>query len=380
VLRSRAECYYRLGNYPAAIKDYTARLAVHPYDLHILHDRVEAYLKLGDKKAAEQDIAEMHKREPYSIDMAIPGMADHRGHSSEHYVAALDRISSTYPPGDWRGIEKRAILEMKYGKCKECAADIDRILPKVDIPIRRATLFLDQALCYSILDKFEPALGAAGEAIAIWKTRKESPGNWEEVSIENAYLLRAALNVRLNRYDSALADCSELVKEFPLRSLGYTKRADMYVRLKESQKALADFAKVIEYDPENEHAILTSAQLCEDDGHFDKAAMFYSNLISMHPDIPDFYLARARTYKKWGQTTLALRDYGRVLELDKDDPMALEERARIKASLGKIEDACRDYDRAIKSSPEDATRLGSERTKLIEKNKAALSKPGLNGR
>jgi len=359
-LRHRMYCRMRMKQYAAGINDATALLKINPYDADVQRDRAQAYLMLGHKRAAQQDLKLANEHQRYSV-KSTAMMAQ----TPEQQAALLGNLSMRLrKKPDAMDYMTRSDVLIALERFSDAMADLQAAMQLPLSEIQTAYVQMNRARCYSGMKKYDYALKAASLAIDLYSKKKGVPGNWQKSRIEEAYLVRSDLLFEQQKFDESLKDCSTYIREFPNRSVGYSKRADSLAALGHSQQAIADFEQVLKISPDNEHALVSLAQLNEKAHNPLASAKAYSQLIQLHPDISDFYLARARQYRQAGNLANALRDYNSMVSRSANDPVAYEERAQVFAQMGKVGAAKLDIDHAIKVSPEDAARLRRERAKL----------------
>ncbi|MEW6536812.1 MAG: tetratricopeptide repeat protein [Candidatus Auribacterota bacterium] len=202
-------------------------------------------------------------------------------------------------------------------------------------------------------------------------------GNYEQAAMlasevlesgSDRYLLtiRAYSYLQLQEYDSALADCNQLIEYcdndslyYYLRGITYWKKNDMENAIKDLDSALAILNQTEEsLSAQNEtsslavtiHQSLGSIYVDLDDyghaiPHLDEA-IAHSN----KPEGNDFY-SRAYCYYMTGDKNSSLRDITNAINQDNSDPGFYAFRAKIYTELNQLNDALADYDRCIALNP-----------------------------
>ncbi len=179
------------------------------------------------------------------------------------------------------------------------AADIDEdYLMRCDLNIR--------------LENYAAALADINNAIAL--KSKQSPSAAE---INKYFQIRAGINTKLKSYAAALADLNILIAAEPKNGKFYHQRADIQFSLKNLGAALADIHKAVQFaaNPQSKSlALAYRATVHMVLKMYDLAITDYTNSLSINPD-PEIYLSRSVVYRLHGKIDLAEADAKRAAEL-----------------------------------------------------------------
>lgn len=156
-----------------------------------------------------------------------------------------------------------------------------------------------------------------------------------------AYINRAGAYINLERYDEAIADCTEAITLEPQRVRAYLYRATAYNTMGDYELAIADCTKVIE---------MAAAGDARD-----------SDIDSI---VVEAYIQRAYAYSKTGEPDLALTDCNSAIDIDPEQAYAYYNRGLAYKGLDMKTEAINDFEESITLT--DNLRLQERATREIE--------------
>lgn len=154
---------------------------------------------------------------------------------------------------------------------------------------------------------------------------------------------RAAINMRMVRYDQALADFNEALKQDDSLTQGYVFRAKLFIAIQEYELADMDFSRAIELANGDTTVYEERAQFYELRELWDLAIADYTTVLTTNPDDFYVYVMRADLYEKSGLLEKALADYDRAIVLNPYYSDLYQYRGDIRKSLGDEHGAKEDY-------------------------------------
>ncbi len=119
--------------------------------------------------------------------------------------------------------------------------------------------YLNRGIANSMSEKYDSAVADCSEAISI---NKKEP---------YAYYFRGESYLSLTKYDKAIDDFNESIKLNPSFVLAYHMRGICFLSQKNSRNALSDFNRVIELDKNYDQAYLLRGVVYDEMGEFKKA-------------------------------------------------------------------------------------------------------------
>jgi tetratricopeptide (TPR) repeat protein len=169
-----------------------------------------------------------------------------------------------------------------------------------------------------------------------------------------AYLCRAAMYSKLQRYPEALADGSRAIELDPKEATAWYNRGNTYGKLGQPAKAIADYSRAIELDQKLAYAWNNRGGYFDQLGQSEKAIADFSRAIELDKKDALFRCNRGRVYDKLGRLDPALADFSAAIELDEKLPAAWMNRGLVFSELGQHKKAVADYSRAIQLIPVEA--------------------------
>lgn len=124
-----------------------------------------------------------------------------------------------------------------------------------------------------------------------------------------ALLLRADCFVNMQKYQAAIADCSEIISFDGTIPEAYAIRASAYEKLNQPEKAVDDYTKCLSMTPADEVILKRRGDAYMAVHEYKKAISDYTEALGLFPDNPGkIYLARSKAYSEDHQADLAYQD------------------------------------------------------------------------
>jgi Mlc titration factor MtfA (ptsG expression regulator)/lipoprotein NlpI len=178
---------------------------------------------------------------------------------------------------------------------------------------------------------------------------RQDPAEWRRRDI----ISDQAKDAEREYTQHALAECSTTIRKFPDSVDAYRARAELFYDLGDFDSALADCTQVIRLaaDEDKAEAYYERGSVHLASGEYEAAIEDMSAAIAREPGLAAAYRDRGSAHAARGERRQALADLNRALTLDAKDDAAWIERARLYADMGKHEKALRDLSRAIRLAP-----------------------------
>ncbi len=169
---------------------------------------------------------------------------------------------------------------------------------------------------------------------------------------DSARSYRASLLIRLNRFQEAIDDYTQLIAQHPEDPHPYSGRAFAWTALGNTNRANEDSQRAIEMSTELADAIHRSTEAAniyrlirtED---YDSALDAANKIVSDYPDESIGYRLRAHVYWEREEYVESREDYTRVIEMDGSTPDCHSSRGQVQAELGEWDLALADLDQAV---------------------------------
>jgi tetratricopeptide (TPR) repeat protein len=217
-----AACYFKIGDFEAAIQNYDEIIRTNPTDLLAYINRGNAYLYLGQQENSIRD-----------FDKAVE-----------------------INPNSAQALLMRAYFFIFEKQYQSAMADINRAL-EIDPNISAA--YIDLGIIYGNQGQHELALQEFNKALNL------QPNSF------NALNNRGGTYNNLGEYRKAIEDYNKALKIRPESSIAYTNRGYSYEQLGKYEQALNDYTRAIQLDPKNEIAVQNRGILYGKLGEFSKA-------------------------------------------------------------------------------------------------------------
>lgn len=196
----------------------------------------------------------------------------------------------------------RALLQVQHFNYLEAIEDYTNAYaldPNADILVSRAAVYLR-------LLKYDKALTDLDEAIA------------QQSSHLAAYLMRAKLFTAVRAYEWAKADYDQAILLNSTDESIFEQRAQFFEQLEDWESAIADYSVVIRQHPEDFFGYVMRADLYEKVAKFDLAIADYDKAISLNPYYSDLYQYRGDLKERIGDQSGAEADFAKFEELEEE--------------------------------------------------------------
>jgi Tfp pilus assembly protein PilF len=163
-------------------------------------------------------------------------------------------------------------------------------------------------------------------------------------------------NLKANKFDAAVADCTNAIKKAPDRADTYQMRAFAYVYLKNNQAALDDITKAIQLSPNNVSMHGTRGLILMDMKRLDQALDDFNTMLRLTPDNLEALFHRAQVHAELGNRDLAIKDYKAFLA-KRPDEKTKQVLAALEASPDKGERYSNTIFKYAFVAPDDSTKV-----------------------
>jgi len=174
-------------------------------------------------------------------------------------------------------------------------------------------------------------------------------------------LNRAQKTVERELYQEAMRDYSNIIKNYPDRSLPYYKRGEVQRVLEEYEDAIEDFKKASELNPNQEiyqtaiysiaQRIAREADEARSRDDYNTAIPKYIEAISYYPEFTQAYFNLAFSFFKLSDFDNAKKYLLKNIEIDPRQSQSLKMLADIYKSEGEIDKAITSYKKATDVNP-----------------------------
>lgn len=172
-----------------------------------------------------------------------------------------------------------------------------------------------------------------------------------------AYRVRAALKLSLDKPEEAVADFDAALKIDPDNAATYEARGLALAAQQKWDEAKKSLGKAIELFPQSAGALLQRGRINMLAGDHKAAAADAEAVLKLAPDQPEALLLRSHARFSQGDAEGALTDINQVLEKHPNVPQALRTRIAINLGRQKREEAIDDLERLIKVEPSQTTTM-----------------------
>lgn len=132
----------------------------------------------------------------------------------------------------------------------------------------------------------------------------------QNIKEDSVYLFRGAAYTNLAKYDSALADMTQLLKKQPKSKDGLTWRAKIYTSKKDTAAAMADYDTYLKHYPKDSTGYWQRAILHHNKRDYTKAIADYSKVLEFAKGTNDnVYYYRGVCYELLEKKTEACADF-----------------------------------------------------------------------
>jgi tetratricopeptide (TPR) repeat protein len=388
----RGEMFLEHGKYEEAIADFTQALGLDPKNVGALAYRSIARVSLNDYDTAKRDLSAAEAIEPDNIALlnANAFIAEKKGDVSsaiDGYTKVLNKDSANsfalfhraqLYRSDWKydaairdlseiiADDPDNVTALSF-RALTYAAKGDSASAQRDIAAARAIAPTDSSVTYLDAQLAKTDHDPDREIAAYSKLLETAPMKGPVLAE------RAAVYLRLNRYDEALADTDRALrlgyKEVNLRVL----RANIFMRRGDREAVAAEAEAMTRENPQSNFAFVAAGKTYQALGLHQKAIQALDRALAMRPDVIG-YLNRADV-RPFTDLDGRLADIDAALKLEPSNADALNQKAYNLVLKGDYAQALQLYDRAatIDLDP-DNTRIPQGRAVALylsgEKQKA----------
>ena len=339
-LKPTLESYYQrgnaqldLGNYEAAVDDYSAVLQQDPNNVAAYFNRGLAYLQLSQFMKAVDDYTKVISINPNDVDAYYQrGLAYQQ--FNKHTEAIADYTQAIQlNPEDVTALMNRGLSFSAAGD-KQTA--IDDFTQAIRIDPNNSQAYYSRGRARFFLADYEGAMNDYTEAIRI------SPDD------ADTYVNRCGAYLNLAEYDLAIADCSQAIELNPDDPAAYSNRCLAYTNLEEYPEAITDCTLAIRLNPDGAKAYSNRGMARAAANDFQGAIDDYTEAIRLIPNDAVAFSNRGSVYDNLGQYPEALLDYTQAIQFKDDYDIAYYKRGLIRVQLKDKVGAIADFEKAGK--------------------------------
>jgi serine/threonine protein kinase/tetratricopeptide (TPR) repeat protein len=337
------------GDLEGALRELAAAERAAPDDIsrsEAILERARVSRARGSFAAAVADAREAMRLTPalkqvadLELARASNGLWDY-----ESAIAACDRILADSPAPVMQGVAtiERAVAHLgryQYAEASRDIADFFRTGGNHASGFRARAAYL-HAHQYDA----QQALVEINRAIRLDATDAE------------AYLLRASINLRLRKYDEAIADCDEAGGRGRSFEAGVERLSVLSAKSRSTgtdPKTLRPQVRTLleQAQPDSAPTWYLVSSLHRMNGDTDAALKACDKAVELQPKSARVLLARATIRVERNENDRALEDCQKVLELSPDNARAYYLKGQVRLHQAEYDDALREYDEARRYEP-----------------------------
>lgn len=148
----------------------------------------------------------------------------------------------------------------------------------------------------------------------------------------NESLQLCLASVKTSRFESALTDCTNAIKESPTRFEGYQGRGIANFSLKNNDAALSDFTKAIQLAPNNFQLFGLRGEFYVSTQKYDLAIADFNKVLQLSPNHQIALYRRANINAQTGKKDLAIADLKAILAVNPNQPEAKKKLAELEST------------------------------------------------
>jgi tetratricopeptide (TPR) repeat protein len=167
----------------------------------------------------------------------------------------------------------------------------------------------------------------------------------------HAYYCRGYANMKLRRYELAVADHTRAIELNPQVGFAWNNRGVAYIKLGQPAKAVADCSRAIELNPKHANAWNCRGVASSKLGQTEQAVADYSRAVELNPKLTEAWYNRGVAYSKLNQPAKAVADFSRAVEIDPKNADAWYNRGNAHGKLNQPGKAVADFSRALELNP-----------------------------
>jgi len=375
----RGNCYYVLGNYSEAAKDYEEAIESNPNFASAHVNLGNLYLLEYDYEHASDEYERAIEIEPNSaiayINLALlEAIEGNLSRALELVTIAINLSDSD----QLFAYGARGAIYAQTGQWEEAAKDLTRTIEQDET---FALAYTNRGLAYREMGYLDQAIADLERAIEL------------DPSIAEAYYNRALVYMAKGDYVSAITDLTKTIElepegigdvpglivvvyHFPAEEVNrlrtqsrnsarlaevYHARGEAYASLGRIEEARSDYLKAAEIYAQLAKAsrvevcsyvIRAIASPLTEFSCFDKAVMNYTSLLEIDPFCTDAYYGRGIAYYHLNKPKQAVVDLSRTIDLEPSKVDAYLGRGMAYAEMGEHERAIADFTKAIEIKPD----------------------------
>lgn len=220
------------------------------------------------------------------------------------WTQELEEINAQMNTNDssTQSLINRAMLWVQHFDYERAIEDYSMALANADnadVRVSRAAVFMRMLRYDMMLMDLEAAIGL-------------------NPNLYTAYLYRAKLYVCVREGDSALADFEEALRLAPNQVEIYEERASYYEKIAKWDAAITDYNHVIAHNPSDFYWYVLRADAYEQKGDFLQAITDYDEAIRLNPYFSDLYQYRGELKQRTGDEGGATADFNTFEELEEE--------------------------------------------------------------
>ncbi len=339
-LKPTAESYYQranaqldLGNYQAAVEDYTAAIGEDPNYVAAYFNRGLAYLKLNQFQAAVDDYTKVIEKNAQDADAYYQrGLAYHRLRNYRAAIADYTQVIRLNPEDATAFINRG----LSYSAADDKQSAIADFTQAIRLNPNDASAYYSRGRARFFLADYAGAMEDYTEALRI------TPDD------ADIYVNRCGAYLNLAQYEQAIADCSQAISLNAKYQEAYSNRCLAYTNLQQYALAIADCTQAIALEPNAAKAYSNRGMARAAANDFPGAISDYTEAIRLVPNDAVAYSNRGTVYYDLKQYPEALLDYTQAIRFKEDYDLAYYKRGLVRLQLKDTKGAIADFQTAGK--------------------------------
>jgi tetratricopeptide (TPR) repeat protein len=313
-----------LQTYDAAIRYFSAALALDPANTDTRNRLVSAYKSKGDATSALAQVAKVLARDPQNalaVYLRAEIEADHN--QDDQALADAEKAVSIQPQSRPGRILLGKILvrtppkatpEEATQRCRRASDTLQSVA--ADHPDDSQTLFLLSRAyrCAGLPDQAQEALAAFERA----SQNDRSAGEGEK---QARHLVQQANDRAMqNDLHGALDLLQQALEKNPNDSAAYSQLAKLYFSAGDIPAAATAISKALALDPYQPDFLYVQGKILERQGKFDEALAAFRQTSLVNPQESDAYFEMGAIYQHLNDRPRAVAAYKKAVALSPDDP------------------------------------------------------------
>jgi tetratricopeptide (TPR) repeat protein len=276
------------------------------------------------------------------------------------YTEVIRRVPEDYVPYQYEFIRRSApgqVFFAYYGRANVYAdrGEHEKALADYTAAIglwpEHSSPWLFRAGSYAALGEDERAIADYTRGIALLGNARQI----DPLNLTAAYIDRAELYKKGQRYEEALADYAEAIRRGGLNlPTAYNNRGIVHRLTGEPDRAIADYDEALRLDPGFAEAYNNRGNTRRDKGELDQAIADYNEAVRLKANYAAAYNNRGVAFRLKGEPDRAIADYDQAIRLDGEYSDAYFNRGVTYYRKGDYDRAIADFDQAIRLDPEAA--------------------------